>query len=150
MLSGTVSAAGAVPSGSVENEDGVGAWRDGVADHGQVRVHGFGVGRSHDQRGADGARSQNRTEQIGPIVAMIARGGRAAAAPRPVLGQGALLADPRFVLEPNLDRLGAPRFGQRRSYQHRDVSLNAACVSASGRADARVATVDGSRAESIR
>jgi hypothetical protein len=64
----------------VEQDDRVVAGRDVAADFGEVEVHALSVRIGQDERGDDVARGTDGTEQIGPIVALIARGARPAAA----------------------------------------------------------------------
>src|SRR5215218_10206474 len=52
-------------------------------------------------------RRTDGSEQIGPVVALIARRPRPGAALGPHAGQRALLADTGFILPPELDRLAA-------------------------------------------
>ena len=80
----------------------MGSWRDRPCDLGKVQVHGLGVaawqdeGRSLAVLGADGA------EDVGGGGPLILRRRRSRAAPRPAPGDLVLLADPRFVGEPEL------------------------------------------------
>ena len=116
MLSGTTSVA-AVPARAVEDEHGMGARRDGKGDLGEVGVHRGGVGEGHDEPRRHAARRADRAEDVGPLVAGVARRPRPGAALRPDPGERALLADPRLVLEPDLERLATGRLGQRRGYR---------------------------------
>ncbi len=131
---GDIEASAVVPAGLVEDDDGMGARRDVMADLLEVLVHGPAVGMGQDEGGADIALGAHGTEQIGGGVASVARCARAAAARRPDPGQRALLADPGFVLEPHLDRLAGGAFRQRGAHQLGEVFLNACCFcsSASG------------------
>ncbi len=81
--------------------------------------------RANATRRADGA------EQVGPGVALVARCARTAAAVGPDVGQAALLADPGFVLPPQLDRLAASRLGDRGGDQGGKVFPDSAETSAS-------------------
>jgi hypothetical protein len=80
---------------------------DVAADLGQMQVHCLCIGLGQDEGGAYATRRTDRTEDIRPIVALIARRRRASALLSPDVGQAALLADARFVLPPKLDRLVA-------------------------------------------
>lgn len=66
-------AAGLVPTGSVENEDGVAAGSDLAADFGQVQGHGFDVDRRQDQRGRRLPRRTDGAEDVDPGIATISR-----------------------------------------------------------------------------
>jgi hypothetical protein len=74
-------------------------------DLGQVQVHCRDVDAWQHEGRADAACGTDRTEWIGGGVALIVRCARAAAALGPDIGQAALLADARFILPPELDRL---------------------------------------------
>ena len=104
-------AAGAMPAGAVEHDDGVGAFADLGADLLKVQVHGPDVGAGRDPGRAHASGGADSAEQIGPFVALVARGARSAAALGPDPGQGSLLADAGFVLPPDLDRPVALGFG---------------------------------------
>jgi hypothetical protein len=54
-----------VPSGSVEQQDGVGALGDVARDFVEVKLHHVGVGVGQGERGADAAGGADRAEQIG-------------------------------------------------------------------------------------
>ena len=88
------------------------AGRDAAADLGEMQVHRFGVDLGQHQCGTDPARGAYRAEQIGPLVALIARRSRTTALLSPNVGQAALLTDPRFVLPPQLNRLAAHILGK--------------------------------------
>jgi len=91
-----------MPSGLIEDHDGVGAGIDSGADLGQMRGHGRGVAPGHDQPGrlallwADGA------EDVGPFGALVVGRAGPGSAPGPTPGDGVFLPDPRLVLEPQL------------------------------------------------
>ena len=109
MLSGTTSALAAVPAGAVEHEHGMGAGRDGAGDLGEVGVHRLGVGEGQDEARRRAARRADGAEDVGPLVAGVARRPRPRAALRPDPGERALLADAGLVLEPDLERLAPGR-----------------------------------------
>ena len=96
-----------MPPGAIQQQDGVCASRDMAADLNQMQVHRLGIGLRQDKGCAGAARRTDRTEDIGPIVALIARCRRPGALFRPDVGQAALLADPCFILPPEFDRLAA-------------------------------------------
>jgi len=94
-----------MPSGPVHDEHRDCSRTDAFPNFNQVLVHGFDVdGRQH-QSGADATGRADGTEQIRPGEAPVAHRARAGAAPGPDAGQRALLADSRFVLEPDFDQL---------------------------------------------
>ena len=73
----------------------------------KVQLHRLGVGVRQHQGSAGGALGADGGEDIGPFIARVARAAWPRTDPRPNPGQRALLADPRFVLEPDFQRLGA-------------------------------------------
>jgi hypothetical protein len=87
-----------VITGAVENERSMAARGDLAADGGEMQRHCLGIGRRHDQACRDAALRTGSTEQIGPVVAPIARCARSRPMPGPDPGQGALLANPGLVL----------------------------------------------------
>lgn len=95
----------AVIAGSVAYQGGMAAGCDPPRDLGEMQGHGLRVGLGQDKRRRHGARRADGAEQIGPLVAPVARRARAGSAPGPDAGQGALLADAGFVLEPDFQRL---------------------------------------------
>ena len=131
-----------MPAGAVERDDGVRARRDLGADLGEVQVHRLGVDERQHEGGANPSGRADRTEQIGPVVALIARRARTAALLGPDVGQAALLTDTGFVLPPQLDRLAARPLGDAGGNQFGEVFLCASWASTScsgcfGRTDTR-------------
>ena len=87
--------------------------------------------RGSTRPAADAALGADRAEEVGPVVAGVARRARARAALRPDPGERALLADAGLVLEPDLERLAPRGLGQRRRYRLGEVFLNASCAAGS-------------------
>ena len=132
-----------VPTGAVEDKRGMSARGDGAGDLLEMQAHRFGVGVGHHQGGAGGALGTDGAEDVGPIVAAVARRPRARADAGPDAGQRAFLADPGLVLEPDLQRLVAGRGRQGVAYDVGEVFLKASCAASSacgwrGRTDRRV------------
>jgi len=131
-----------VPSGSVEEQDGVTVLRHLAADFLEMQVHRLGVGIRQHQSRADIATRADSAEYVGPFVALIARGGRPAAALCPDAGQCALLTNPGFVLPPKFDRFFARMLGNDGFDQIGEVFLCVSCAAGSccgwrGRTDKR-------------
>ncbi len=89
-----------MPSGLIDEEDGVGAWCHLGRDFIQMPLHGLGVavgqneGRPDTTLGTDGAKDIDRLRALVP-------GRPGPGSPwRPAPGDLVLLADPRFVLPP--------------------------------------------------
>src|SRR3954447_10759428 len=81
------------------------AWAPGataLCDLGKVQVHGLGVAGGHDQGRALALSWTDRAEDVGRGGTLIVGRRRPGAAPRPAPGDLVLLADPRFVGEPEL------------------------------------------------
>ena len=75
---------------------------DGDRDFRQVKVHGVGVAAGQDEARTDPSGRTDGAEDIGRTGALIL-GRRGPRSPfRPAPGDLVLLADPGFVLEPNL------------------------------------------------
>jgi hypothetical protein len=103
----------------------------GPGDLGEVGVHRRGVGEGHDETGGGAALGADRAEDVGPLVAGVPRRPGSRAAPRPDPGEGALLADPRLVLEPDLERLAAGGLGERGGYRLAEAFLKPSCAAGS-------------------
>ena len=98
-----------MPSGPVHDEQGDCPRSNAFPDFNQVLVHGFDVDAGQHQSGANATGRADGTEQIRPVEAAVAQCARAAPEPGPDAGQRALLANPCFVLKPDLDQLaGGP------------------------------------------
>src|SRR6266851_3666117 len=96
---------GEVPAGLVEQQHGVGVRRHHLGDFGQVQRHRGGVAAWQDKAGGAPPGRADRAEDIGRAGALVVRRGGPRAAPRPEPGDLVLLADPGFILEPDLYRL---------------------------------------------
>jgi hypothetical protein len=108
-----------MPSGLIDEEDGVGSWCDRLGDFREVQVHRFGIAGGQDQSRALAQFRADGTEDIGRCGSLIPRRARASAALRPSAGNLVLLADTSLVLEPDfyladVDRFFARDFTQAR------------------------------------
>ena len=87
----------------------MGALGDGAGDLVEVKLHGIRVGERQRQRSACATGRTDRAEEIRALIALV--GGlawpRSSSCPLPY--EAVLLADPRLVLEPDLDRLALRR-----------------------------------------
>ena len=93
---------GAVPSGLIEDQNGVSARRDLGRDLVEMKLHGFGVaGRQHKGCASSEFRA-DRTEHIGRLRALVVDGAGTRAFCRPAVGELVLLTHPHLVLEPHL------------------------------------------------
>ena len=100
----------AVPSGLVEQDNGMSAGRDMEGDLFEVHAYRLAVALGHDDAGgfsfrrADGAKDPCRG------AALILWSRRTGAAPGPTAGKLGLLANPRLVLPPQLYRRAGREF----------------------------------------
>jgi hypothetical protein len=90
-----------MPSGLIDEKDGVGSWCDRLGDFGQMQVHRLGIAEGQDQSRALALFRADGSEDIGRGGALIPRRAWASAALGPPAGDLVLLADTSFVLEPN-------------------------------------------------
>ena len=97
----------------------MGARRDILGDLREVQVHRLGVAGWQDQGRALAQFGADRSEDVGGGGALIAGRARAGAALGPPAGDLVLLADARFILEPNLYRLDVDRLFARDGIQAR-------------------------------
>lgn len=86
-----------MPTGSVEEQDGVGAPFDGAGDLVEVKLHGVGVGEGQRQGGARAAGGADRAEQVGALVALVGGLAGPRSASRPLPHETVLLPDPCLV-----------------------------------------------------
>jgi hypothetical protein len=97
----------------------VGTRRDGLGDFREVQVHRLGIAGGQDQGRTLAVFRADGTKDVGRGRALIAGSTRASATFGPPTGDLVLLANARFILEPNLycldvDRLFARDFIQAR------------------------------------
>src|SRR3982074_1748942 len=95
---------GQVPSGLVEDEHGVSAWRHRHRDLGQMQVHRGDVAAGQDEGGGLAVLGADGAGDIGSGVALIVRPRGSRAAPGPAPGDLVLLPDPGLVGKPDLYR----------------------------------------------
>jgi hypothetical protein len=86
-----------VPSGAVEQKNGVGSLGDVAGDFIEVELHGLGVGEGQRERGSDASRRTNGAEQIGAFVALIGGLARPRSTPGPLTHAAVLLSDASFI-----------------------------------------------------
>ena len=108
-----------MPSGLVDEEDGVGSWCDRLGYFREVQVHRLGIAGGQDQSRALALFRADGAEDIGRSGSLITRRAGASASLRPPAGDLVLLADARLICEPNfyladVDRLFARDFIQAR------------------------------------
>jgi hypothetical protein len=80
----------------------MGARRDAAGDLAQMELHGLGVAERQDPGGALALLGTDRTEQVGPLGALVVGGARPGSLSGLAIGQLVLLSDAHLVLKPNL------------------------------------------------
>ena len=93
-----------VPSGLVEQDDGMRTRRDMEGDLFQMHAHRFAVAAGHDDAGGFPLGRADGTEDPGRGAALVLRCGRPGAASGPAPSELGLLTDTRLVLPPQLYR----------------------------------------------
>jgi hypothetical protein len=94
-----------MPASLVQHQDNLDIGSGLLADKGQMGIHVIGVdGRGDQCRGIPRSRI-DRSKYIDPFVFGLFYGSGTSSSLRPDRGQGSLLADPGFVLVPDLDGL---------------------------------------------
>ena len=93
---------GGVPSSLVEQNDGMGLGGHQTGYFLKMQRHGLSIAIGHDQSGAEPALRTDGAENISVFEALILGRSRAGSPLRPAPRDLVLLADPRFVLPPQL------------------------------------------------
>ena len=101
-----------MPAGLIDQEDGVGARRDGRGDLGEVQVHRLGVAGGQDQGCALAVLRADRAEDVGRGGALVTRRARTGAALGPTAGDLVLLADAGLVGEPDFYGVAVDAFAR--------------------------------------
>ena len=91
-----------VPSGLIKDDDGMSTGRHVERDFFQMHAHRFTVAAGHDDAGRLAFSRTDRTKDPGRGSPLITRSRRARAALGPAPGELGLLADPGFILPPQL------------------------------------------------
>ena len=120
-----------VPPGAVQGQHGERPLAHLPADFLQMQVHGMNIGTRQNKPSANTAIWTDGAEQIGRLVALIARGCGSAAAQSPDAGQAALLTNAGFILPPQLNWLALRGTGNDGGDKIGEVFLCASWASAS-------------------
>jgi hypothetical protein len=99
-----------MPSGLIDQEHRMRARWDLRGDLGEVEVHRLSVASGHDERGALAVLGTNRAEDIGRVGSLVFRRARARSALGPATRDLVLLAEARFVCEPDFYGVGFDAF----------------------------------------
>ena len=97
----------------------------------EVQLHGFGVGLRQGEAGTGPTRRADGPEQIGIGIALVGGLPWPCATFCPLPDNSILLAEPRFILEPDLNWSVCGQMVEMGVQGRREVFLNAAIVSAS-------------------
>ena len=108
-----------MPAGLIDQEDGVGAGRDGRGDLREVQVHRLGVAGRQDQGCTLALLRADRSEDVGGSGALVTGRAGAGAALRPAAGDLVLLADASLVGEPDFYGVAVDRLLARDCLQAR-------------------------------
>ena len=120
-----------MPSGPIENQNGVGARGDMAGDLIEMKLHGFGIGIRQRQRGTNSASRTDGAKEIGILIALVGWLAGPRPAPGPLADDAVLLTDTGFVLEPDFDWRFLREISEMGIQRAREVFLNVAMVSAS-------------------
>ena len=110
---------------------GVRALCDVSGDLVDMELHHDGVGEGKRERRALAARWADGAEEIGVLVTLIGRLPRPRSPPRPLPHDAVLLADPRLVLEPDLDGRRLGQIGKVDTQDRGEVFLYSSMIRAS-------------------
>jgi hypothetical protein len=102
--------AGETPSGLIDQKGRMRARRDLRRDLGQMEVHRLSIASRHDERRALAVLGTDRPEDIGRCGSLVFGRARARAGLGPTPGDLVLLADARFVGEPDFYGVGLDAF----------------------------------------
>jgi len=91
-----------VPPGLIDDDDGMGSGCDGNGYFLEMKVHGGGIASGQHQGRTDAPGRADSAEDINRAGPLILGSRRARSPFRPAPCDLVLLADPGFVLEPNL------------------------------------------------
>ncbi len=120
-----------MPSGAVEQQDGVGALGDVARDFLEMELHGLGVGEGQRQRSADASGGTNGAKEIRAFIALIGGLARPRSSLGPLTHKAVLLADAGFILEPDLDRRRRRQAVEMGAQRAREVFLKASTICSS-------------------
>jgi len=120
-----------VPAGAVEQNDSVGALGDMAGDLVEMKLHGRSVGVRQGECRSGPASRTDGPKKIGVLIALVCRLARSRPASGPLADEAVLLADARFVLEPDFERRCFWQISEMGVQRPREVFLKAAMVSAS-------------------
>ena len=115
-----------MPAGAIHDDEGMGAWGDGLAQLVEHELHRLGLDTGQDQGNPGVAFRADGAEQVDGLVAQVpaARWTNSLLKPAPTGAAG--LADPGFIKKPHLETLGLRMAGGNLRDQCRELFLKAA------------------------
>jgi hypothetical protein len=120
-----------MPSGAIEQQDGMRPLGDVARDFVEVKLHHVRVGIGKRQRRSDAPRRADRAEQIGVVVALVGGLYGPRSTPGPLANEAVLLANSGFILEPDFDRRRLGDSIEMSLQRAREVFLNASTIRSS-------------------
>jgi hypothetical protein len=108
------------------------AGSDVARDFVDVELHRLGVGEGERQGRAFALSGADRAKQIGVFAALVGGLPGPRSAPRPLAHEAVLLADARFVLEPDFNRRALRQGGQMDVQDRREVNASTMRTSCPG------------------
>ncbi len=120
-----------MPTRAVDEDDGVGVWRNRLGDLGQMQGHRFAIDRRQDQGRAHVTGRTDGPEEVGGGVSLIAIQARAGTAPGPPAGERPFWSHAHLVLEPAFEGFAPGVFREEGRDLGGQVFLNAANTSGS-------------------
>jgi len=120
-----------MPSGAIEQQDGMRPLGDVARDFVEVKLHHVRISIGQRQRRSHASRRADRAEQIGVVIALVGGLYGPRSTPGPLADDAVLLADPGFVLEPDFDRRRLGDSIEMSLQRAREVFLNASTIRSS-------------------
>src|SRR6185503_20941118 len=114
-----------MPSGLIENNDGMGTGRNLASDRVEMQLHGLAVADRQHKCCAGAVLGTDRAEQVGRLRALIVRRARTRALLGPAIGELVLLTHPHLILEPHLYGCAGRELLTDFRHMSREVFLNA-------------------------
>ena len=120
-----------MPSGAIEQQDGMRPLGDVARDFVEVKLHHVGISIGQRQRRSHASRRADRAEQIGVVVALVGGLPWPRSAPGPLPNLAVLLADAGLVFKPDFDRRRLGQAVDMSLQRAREVFLKASTVRSS-------------------
>src|ERR1700690_681100 len=92
-----------MPTGLIDDQNSMSAGIDGGGDFSEMGIHRLGIAPWQDETDTLALLRTDRAEDVGPLGSLIVRRAGPCSALGPTARDLVLLANPGFVLEPELD-----------------------------------------------